>query len=86
MLAAVIAVLSVRGNGFPFVCFVPAASILLAGLILPLNHALARFAIPMLAVLISACLWDASRRDVIAETAGRARFAAEAELVVADIS
>ncbi|MCR4805013.1 MAG: hypothetical protein K5981_05100, partial [Clostridia bacterium] len=32
MLAAVIAVLSVWGNGFPFVCFVPAASILLAGL------------------------------------------------------
>lgn len=86
MLAAVIAVLSVWGNGFPFVCFVPAASILLAGLLLPLNRALARFAFPMLAVLISAWLWDAGRRDVIAETAGRARFAAEAELVVADPS
>ena len=86
MLAAVIAVLSVWGNGFPFVCFVPAASILLAGLLLPLNRALVRFAIPMLAVLISAWHWDASRRDVIAETAGRARFAAEAELVVADPS
>lgn len=85
-LSAVIAVLSVRGNGFPFVCFIPAASLLLAGLLLPLNRALVKFAIPMLAVLISAWFWDASRRDVIAETAGRARFAAEAELIVADPS
>jgi len=85
-LSAVIAVLSVWGNGFPFVCFVPAASLLLAWLFLPLNRVLVKFAFPMLAVLISAWLWDARQRDVIGETAGRTRFAAEAELIVADPS
>ena len=85
-LSAVIAVLSVRGNGFPFVCFVPAASVLLAWLFLPLNRALVKFAFPMLAVLISAWLWDARSQDALAETAGRGLFSAEAELVVADSS
>ena len=86
LLAAVIAVLSVRGNGIPFVCFVPAASVLLAWLILPRRSAILQFALPMLAVLISAWSWNDRQRNVVAESVGHARFAAEAEFVVADPS
>lgn len=85
LLAAVTAVLSVRGNGFPYV-LIPAASVLLVWTLIPLRDALFRFALPMLPVLVSALVWSANRHDFIAEVAGRSRFAAEAELTVDDPS
>ena len=83
--AAVTAVLSVRGDGFPY-ALIPAASVLLAWILIPMRDALFRFALPMLPALISAMIWSGQQRNVIAETAGRARFAAEAELTVDDPS
>jgi len=85
LLAAVTAVLSVRGNGFPYV-LIPAASVLLAWALIPVRDALIRFALPMLPVLIAALFWSEQQRNMIAETAGRTRFAAEAELIVDDPS
>ncbi len=85
LLAAVTAVLSVRGNGFPYV-LIPTAAILLVWALLPVRDALLRFALPMLPVLVSAMLWSAQDRNIIAEEAGHARFAAEAELIVDDPS
>ena len=85
LLAAVTAVLSVRGNGFPYV-LVPAASVLLVWALIPTRDALVRFALPMLPALIAALGWSGQQRDFIADEAGRARFAAEAELTVDDPS
>jgi len=85
LLAAITAVLSVRGNGFPFV-LVPAASALIVWALIPTRDALLRFALPMLPALISALFWSAGQRNFIAEEAGHARFAAEAELIVDDPS
>ena len=83
--AAVTAVLSVRGDGFPYV-LIPAVSVLLVWALIPVRDALFRFALPMLPVLISALIWSGQQRNMIAETAGRARFAAEAEFVIDDPS
>ena len=85
LLAAVTAVLSVRGNGFPY-ALIPTASILLVWALVPVRDALFRFALPMLPALISALVWWGQQRNLIAETAGKARFAAEAELIVDDPS
>ena len=85
LLAAITAVLSVLGDGFPYV-LIPAASILLVWALIPVRDALVRFALPMLPALISALIWSGQQRNLIAETAGRARFAAEAELIVDDPS
>ena len=85
LLAAVTAVLSVRGNGFPYV-LVPAASVLLVWALIPTRDALVRFALPMLPALIAALVWSGQQRNFIADEAGRARFAAEAELTVDDPS
>ena len=70
--AAVTAVLSVRGDGFPYV-LIPAVSVLLVWALIPVRDALFRFALPMLPVLISALIWSGQQRNMIAETAGRAR-------------
>jgi len=85
LLAAVTAVLSVRGNGFPFV-LIPAASVLLVWALIPVRDALVRFALPMLPALIAALIWSGQQRNLIADAAGRAHFAAEAELIVDDPS
>ena len=45
--AAVTAVLSVRGDGFPYV-LVPASSVLFVWALIPVRDALFRFALPML--------------------------------------
>jgi len=86
LMAAVIAVLSVRGNGFPFVPFIPTLSLLAAFALLPRRNALLQFGLPMLAVLISAWYWIAGQQNLVAEAVGRSKFAAEAELVVTDPS
>ena len=83
--AAVAAVLSVRGDGFPY-ALIPTASLLLVWTLIPVRDALFRFALPMLPALIAALSWSAQQRNVIADAAGRARFAAEVELVVDDSS
>ena len=85
LLAAVTAVLSVRGNGFPF-ALIPAASVLLAWALIPVRDALVRFALPMLPALIAALVWSGQQRNFIADAAGRTHFAAEAELTVDDPS
>ena len=85
LLAAVTAVLSVRGNGFPYT-LIPAASILLVWTLIPVRDALLRFALPMLPALIAALFWSANQRNFISEEAGRARFAADADLIVDDPS
>ena len=85
LLAAVTAVLSARGNGFPYV-LIPAASVLLAWALIPTRDALIRFALPMLPALLVALSWSGQQRNIIADEAGRARFAAEAELIVDDPS
>ena len=85
LLAAVTAVLSVRGNGFPF-ALIPAASVLLVWALIPTRDALVRFALPMLPALIVALIWSGQQRNLIADAAGRAHFAAEAELTVDDPS
>ena len=85
LLAAVTAVLSVRGNGFPYV-LIPALSVLLVWALIPVRDALFRFALPMLPALIVALHWSEQQRNFIADAAGRARFAAEAELTVDDPS
>lgn len=85
LLAAVTAVLSVRGNGFPYV-LIPAASVLLVWALIPTRDALVRFALPMLPALIAALVWSGQQRNFIADEAGRARFAAEAELIIDDPS
>ena len=85
LLAAVTAVLSVRGNGFLFV-LIPAASVLLVWALIPVRDALVRFALPMLPALIAALIWSGQQRNLIADAAGRAHFAAEAELIVDDPS
>ena len=85
LLAAVSAVLSVRGNGFPY-ALIPVASVLLTWALIPTRDALFRFALPMLPALIAALFWSGQQRNMIAEAAGRARFAAEAELTVDDPS
>ena len=85
LLAAVTAVLSVRGNGFPFV-LIPAASVLLVWALIPVRDALLRFALPMLPALLAAMIWSGQQRNFIADEAGRAHFAAEAELIIDDPS
>ncbi|MBQ7732195.1 MAG: ComEC/Rec2 family competence protein [Lentisphaeria bacterium] len=85
LLAAVTAVLSVRGNGFPYV-LIPAVSALLVWALIPTRDALVRFALPMLPALIAALVWSGQQRNLVADEAGRARFAAEAELTVDDPS
>jgi len=85
LLAAVTAVLSVRGNGFPF-ALIPAASVLLVWALIPTRDALVRFALPMLPALFVALSWAGQQRNFIADEAGRAHFAAEAELIVDDPS
>jgi len=85
LLAAVTAVLSVGGNGFPYV-LIPTAAVLLVWALISVRDALLRFALPMLPVLISAMFWSAQQRNFIAEETGHARFAAEAELIVDDPS
>ena len=85
LLAAVTAVLSVRGNGFPFV-LIPAASVLLTWALIPVRDALVRFALPMLPALIVALSWSDRQRNLVADAAGRAHFAAEAELIIDDPS
>ena len=85
LLAAVTAVLSVRGNGFPF-AMIPAASVLLVWALIPTRDALLRFALPMLPALLMALSWSGQQRIFIADEAGRARFAAEAELIIDDPS
>ena len=79
LLAAVTAVLSVGGNGSPYV-LIPTAAVLLVWALLPVRDALLRFALPMLPVLISAMLWSAQQRNFIAEETGHARFAAETDI------
>jgi ComEC/Rec2-related protein len=83
--AAITAVLSAWGNGFPYV-LIPAASVLLVWALIPVRDALFRFALPMLPALAVALCWSGQQRNLIAEAAGRARFAAEAELTVDDPS
>jgi len=85
LLAAVAAVLSVRGDGFPFV-LIPTASVLLVWALIPLRDALLRFALPMAPALIASLIWSAQQHNFIAEETGHARFAAEAELTVDDPS
>ena len=85
LLAAVTAVLSVRGNGFPF-ALIPAASVLLVWALIPVRDALVRFALPMLPTLIVALCWVGQQRNLVADAAGRAHFAAEAELTIDDPS
>lgn len=85
LLAAVTAVLSVRGNGFPFV-LIPAVSVLLVWALIPTRDALIRFALPMLPALLVVLSWAGQQRNLIADEAGRAHFAAEAELIVDDPS
>jgi len=85
LLAAVTAVLSVRGNGFPFV-LIPAGSLLFVWALIPVRDALLRFALPMLPALIAALCWSGNDHNIIAEETGHARFAAEAELIVDDPS
>ena len=85
LLAAITAVLSVRGNGFPF-ALIPAASVLLVWELIPTRDALVRFALPMLPALIVALIWSGLQRNFIADETGRAHFAAEAELTVDDPS
>lgn len=85
LLAAVTAVLSVRRDGFPFV-LVPTAALLLVWALVPVRDALVRFALPMLPALAVAMCWSGQQRNFIADAAGRARFAAEAELTIDDPS
>ena len=85
LLAAVTAVLSVRGDGFPYV-LIPVASVLFVWALIPLRDALLRFALPMLPVLISALVWSETRHNFVAEVSGHTRFTAEAELTVDDPS
>ena len=85
LLAAITAVLSVGGNGFPYV-LIPTAAVLFVWALIPVRDALLRFALPMLPVLVSAMLWSARQHNFIAEETGHARFAAEAELIVDDPS
>ena len=85
LLAAVTAVLSVRGNGFSF-ALIPAASVLLVWALVPTRDALIRFALPMLPALFVALSWAGQQRNLIADVAGRAHFAAEAELTIDDPS
>ncbi len=85
LLAAVTAVLSARGNGFPYV-LIPACAVLIVWSLIPTRDALVRFALPMLPALIAALIWSGQQRNIIADAAGRARFAAEAELIVDDPS
>ena len=85
LLAAIAAVLSVRGDGFPFV-LIPTVSVLLVWALLPLRDALLRFALPMVPALIASLVWSAQQHNFIAEETGHARFAAEAELTVDDPS
>ena len=85
LFAAVTAVLSVRGNGFPYV-LIPAASVLLVWALIPVRDALFRFALPMLPALIVALHWSGRQLNFIADASGRARFAAEAELTIDDPS
>ena len=85
LLASVTAVLSVRGNGFLF-ALIPAASVLLVWALVPTRDALIRFTLPMLPALLMALSWSGQQRNFIADEAGRARFAAEAELIVDDPS
>lgn len=85
LLAAITAVLSARGNGFPFV-LIPAVSVLLVWALIPTRDALARFALPMLPALIVALIWAGQQRNFIADAAGRTHFAAEAELIIDDPS
>jgi len=85
LLAAITAVLSVRGNGFPY-SLVPAASVLLVWALVPTRDALLRFALPMLPALAAALFWLMGQHNSIAEETGHARFAAEAELIVDDPS
>ena len=85
LLAAVTAVLSVRGDGFPF-ALIPTAAVLLVWALIPVRDALLRFALPMIPALVAALIWSGHQRDFIADAAGRAHFAAEAELIVDDPS
>ncbi len=85
LLAAVTAVLSVRGDGFPY-AVIPVASVLLAWALIPTRDALVRFALPMLPALLAALACSGKQRNFIADEAGRARFAAEAELTIDDPS
>ena len=85
LLAAITAVLSARGNGFPYV-LIPAVSVLLVWALIPTRDALARFALPMLPALIVALIWAGQQRNLIADAAGRTHFAAEAELIIDDPS
>lgn len=85
LLSAITAVLSVWGDGFPYV-LIPAASVLLVWVLIPVRDALFRFALPMLPALIAATCWSGQQRNFIADAAGRARFAAEVELSVDDPS
>ncbi len=85
LLAAVTAVLSVRGNGFPF-ALIPAASVVLVWALIPVRDALIRFALPMLPALLVALNWSGQQRNFIADAAGRAHFAAEVELTIDDPS
>ena len=85
LLAAVTAVLSAWGNGFPY-AVIPVVSVLLVWALIPTRDALVRFALPMLPALLVALSWSARQRNFIADEAGRARFAAEAELIVDDPS
>ena len=85
LLAAAAAVLSARGDGFPF-ALIPTASVLLVWALIPVRDALLRFALPMVPALIAALCWSAQQRNLIAEETGHTRFAAEAELIVDDPS
>ena len=85
LLAAVTAVLSVRGDGFSF-ALIPLASVLIVWALIPVRDALVRFALPMLPALIAATIWWSQQRNPAAEAAGRARFAAEAEFIIDDPS
>ncbi|MBR3507120.1 MAG: hypothetical protein IKO02_08745, partial [Lentisphaeria bacterium] len=53
---------------------------------IPTRDALIRFALPMLPALLAALSWSGQQRNFSADAAGRARFAAEAELIVVDPS
>ena len=71
LLAAVAAVLSVRGNGFPF-ALIPPVSLLLVWALIPTRDALLRFALPMIPALIAALVWSETRHNFVAEAAGSA--------------
>ena len=68
LLAAITAVLSVRGSGFPF-ALIPAASVLLVWMLVPTRDALIRFALPMLPALLAALSWSGQQRNLIADEA-----------------